>query len=465
MTSEWQPLPTWTPVSRAITQPVANNCGTGAGGFKRGNTCAKGRGGSKLPGPKEDRQALAKAVDDNPLDTLARRALADHFEEQGRTSDSNYHRELADKIDALMPKLRQGALAAAAYMETPSDHPQKMARWRAYYDQHIDSIRELAKIPYEVRNTIEKETGRIYTEEVTRLRKEHLQGLPGPKEDREGLQQHIINNPIDTDAHRILADTYEDEGNLEQAEKHRKFADWVDQHKDVLQERVDSLAEFWADQSGDAAIRERWSKGLADWEDAREGGGGHLASALDISLGDYLAGQAGEKLDKKREGKLPMTKEDTERVLKESIASDPADLVSRHALADFYEEEEEPTKAEQVRKVTKAIEEVVRTRTAMEQANAAENAAAEAAAGAPNAQVAHAQGLWQKAEEARQASSKAFEEWETAHSDLQGLVGPRSAHDIIRAFRVQRAKDRMAQRATKLTNNLTKNSHRSLTHA
>lgn len=64
---------------------VANaNCGTGAGGFKRGNTCASSKSGkTRLPSPVSDARAIKQAIIKDPTDQLNYDALADLYEEHG----------------------------------------------------------------------------------------------------------------------------------------------------------------------------------------------------------------------------------------------------------------------------------------------------------------------------------------------------------------------------------------------
>lgn len=65
-----------------------DNCGTGAGGFKKGNTCGgnRRRGRYKTVTPE---QAIRHAFEHSPNDPVNAAAMADYYEEQGNVEVAN----------------------------------------------------------------------------------------------------------------------------------------------------------------------------------------------------------------------------------------------------------------------------------------------------------------------------------------------------------------------------------------
>lgn len=138
---------------------VANaNCGTGAGGFKRGNTCAKGKGGISggRPGPKEDEKALRTALAKDVLDTTSRKVLADFLEENGNSKEATKLRSQAELIDRVvsLKSQRDDVQSSVSYMDDYLQHNRPRRGMEREYDRlrhslmrtHNAFIREMEKL-------------------------------------------------------------------------------------------------------------------------------------------------------------------------------------------------------------------------------------------------------------------------------------------------------------------------------
>lgn len=124
---------------------VANaNCGTGAGGFKKGNTCARGKSGggkSKLPGLKEDELALKRAINANPVDEANWQILADIKEDQGDEVEAARLRAVGKLVKSIGPDMEAYISSSIRHHTSNRD---EYATWKEYDDSLAKLTNSLA---------------------------------------------------------------------------------------------------------------------------------------------------------------------------------------------------------------------------------------------------------------------------------------------------------------------------------